>query len=390
MDPGVSDLVERIHASSSKVVVALAGTGGQAIAWLLAVPGASRTVLEAMVPYGQRSLVELLGHEPEQYVSLTTARELAQWAYDRGIKLNGTREGVVGVGCTASIATDRPKRGDHRCCVATRNSRGIDTYDLVLEKGKRDRAGEEDISSRLVLNVLAGACEIGHKLSLELTLSERLEVETAITPDALERLLAPDRDKFVSGEVPSTVTVYPDGRVREDEPFSGALLSGSFNPLHKGHEQLAEVASQLVGARAAYEISVVNVDKPPLEEREVRRRLVQFKGKWPVVLTRARTFVEKASLFPGCTFVIGWDTAVRLIHPRYYEGGEDGMIEALTAMSEAGCKALVAGRVQDGVFRTLGDIAIPSGFSEMFEAVPEDRFRSDVSSTELRADGGKA
>ena len=121
------------------VAVAESSAGGLISASLLAVPGASRTVLEAMVPYGQRSLVDLLGHEPEQYVSLTTARELARWAYDRGIKLNGTREGVVGVGCTASIATDRPKRGEHRCCVAARNSRGLDTYDLVLEKGKRDK-----------------------------------------------------------------------------------------------------------------------------------------------------------------------------------------------------------------------------------------------------------
>ena len=155
MDPSISELVERIHASSNKVVVALAGTGGQALAWLLGVPGASRTVLEAVVPYGRRSLAELLGHEPEQYVSLNTARELAQWAYDRGVKLNGGQEGVVGVGCTASIATDRPKRGEHRCCVAARNSLGLDTYDLVLEKGKRDRAGEEEVSSRLVLNALA-------------------------------------------------------------------------------------------------------------------------------------------------------------------------------------------------------------------------------------------
>ena len=67
----------------------------------------------------------------------------------------------------------------------------------------------------------------------------------------------------------------------------------------------------------------------------------------------------------------------------------DGMIEALTTMREAGCKVLVAGRVEDGVFRTLEDVPIPNGFSEMFEAVPECRFRSDVSSTELRMDGGR-
>ena len=398
MDSSIYDLVERIHASSRQAVVTLAGTGGQALAWLLGVPGASRTVLEALVPYGQQSMVELLGHEPDQYVSMDTARELARWAYQRGVKLNGRRDHVIGVGCTASIATDRPKRGEHRCCVATHDSLGVNTYDVVLGKGTRSRAEEEEVASRLVLNALARACEIESELPLGLALSERLEVQQTLHPDPLERLLAPDKhrstdeeDKRVaSGEAPSTVTVHPDGRMSEDEPFSGALLPGSFSPLHEGHERLAKVAPELMmSGGVAFEISILNVDKPPLGLGEVRSRLAQFRGKWAVVLTRARTFVEKAALFPGCTFVIGWDTAVRLMHPRYYEGGENEMLEALTAMREAGCKVLVAGRVQDGVFHTLDDIDIPRGYGNMFSAVPEDRFRVDVSSTELRAAGGE-
>ena len=130
---------------------------------------------------------------------------------------------------------------------------------------------------------------------------------------------------------------------------------------------------------------MVNVDKPPLEAAEVLRRLSQFAGKARVVLTRAETFQKKARLFPGATFVIGWDTAVRLVDPRYYGGEDSAMLAALAEMWVAGCHFLVAGREQDGVFRTLADVAVPQGVRFLFEGIPESGFRADISSTELRA-----
>ena len=47
-------------------------TGGasQALGYLVSVPGASNTVLDAQVPYSRESFLELLpGNEPAQYVS---------------------------------------------------------------------------------------------------------------------------------------------------------------------------------------------------------------------------------------------------------------------------------------------------------------------------------
>ena len=41
----------------------------QAVAWLLSVPGASRTVLDVQVPYSRASLTELLGYSPQSYAS---------------------------------------------------------------------------------------------------------------------------------------------------------------------------------------------------------------------------------------------------------------------------------------------------------------------------------
>lgn len=44
-------------------------TALQAVAWLLSVPGASRTVLDMRVPYSRVSLKDVLGRDPETYAS---------------------------------------------------------------------------------------------------------------------------------------------------------------------------------------------------------------------------------------------------------------------------------------------------------------------------------
>jgi hypothetical protein len=126
------------------------------------------------------------------------------------------------------------------------------------------------------------------------------------------------------------------------------------------------------------------VDKPPLAADEVQRRLAQFEGDARVVLTRATRFYEKARLFPGSVFVLGWDTFARLVDPRYYGGDEAAMHGALEAMRGLRCRFLVAGREHAGAFRTLRTGDVPPAFVEMFHAIPEARFRADVSSTALR------
>ena len=114
MDKDVRQLVQLIHDSLPRIVLVAAGAGTQAISDLLGVPGASRTLLEALVPYSTAAFDSFLGQTPTQYVAEATARLMAGRAYTRAHLLADSTYPLVGLACTATIVTDRPKRGEHR------------------------------------------------------------------------------------------------------------------------------------------------------------------------------------------------------------------------------------------------------------------------------------
>ncbi len=187
----------------------------------------------------------------------------------------------------------------------------------------------------------------------------------------------------------SAVCVECDGRFRVDAPAPRVLVPGAFNPIHAGHWGLAAVAARLTDSPAAFELSVTNVDKPPLGADEVRRRLAQFTWQAPVWLVRAPTFVEKARLFPDAMFVVGADTAERVLMSRYYRDSAGELSRALDEIRRRGCRFLVAGRAgADSRFAELHHLEIPPGYDNLFAAIPAAAFRVDVSSTALR--GGRA
>lgn len=177
---------------------------------------------------------------------------------------------------------------------------------------------------------------------------------------------------------------HPDGRITEStaEPPAG-LLSGAFNPLHIGHRELRDVAEELLQGPVAYELPIVNADKPMLEPAEVLERAQQFDAH-SLALTSAATFVEKARLFPGAAFIVGYDTAERILHPRFYGGSENAMWEALTAIRDVGSRFLVAGRVKQEEFHTVKNLNLPLTFHSMFTIISQSLFRRDISSTEIR------
>jgi len=375
VDPTLQAAIKQIHDSAHKLVFEFTGAGSLALYQLHSVAGSSRTILEATDRYASTALVDLLGQAPKQFVSKETATAMAAQAYRRAMRLAEPATACLGVACTAAIATDRARRGADRCWIAVRDNAGVSSYGLVMTKGARDRLGEEQRVSQLLLRAIAEACGIAVPMPLDTLTGEQVEMARETADDPIARLL--------DGTV-RTVLVAPDGTPAADWPLSGALLSGSFNPLHVGHERLAEAAAATLGQPVTFELPILNADKAPLGYAEIERRLAQFRWRYPVVLSRAALFVEKAALFPGCVFVLGFDTAARLVDPRYY-GSESARDAALSAIRAHGCRFLVAGRVQDGAFHTLDALAIPEDARDLFMGLPEQVFRVDLSSSAIRA-----
>jgi len=272
------------------------------------VPGGSRTLVEAVVPYGEGALVDFLGHEPAQACGADTAVAMARRALTRAARHSARDAAVVGVGVTASLVTDRPKHSDHRCHIAVTDGGTVDVVSITLDKGARDRIAEEDLVARATLLALAAACGV-QAAGVDSLLEPNDRASLASSSDFVAALLAGALERL---------TVHPDGQLQPGAPVPRAVLAGSFDPLHAGHVELARVTTELLGAPVAFELSVTNADKPPLRAVDVRRRLEQFEGRGTVELTRAPTFREKARLLPGGTFVVGVDTAERIVEPRYY------------------------------------------------------------------------
>lgn len=387
-DGRIEDLVTRIHATEHKAVLAFAGAGSQALTWLHAVGGSSRTILSAVDIYSSQSMNHLLGFMPAKFTSRRVARLMANAAYDlaRAYTLSadipvadaepgGNTYPYFGLGSTATIATDRAKRGDHRVATAVHDSFGTVRYALTIEKGARDRKGEEDLVSLVILRAVADACGVFGAPELPLQRGEELAQD--YRPSELLAAVENGRREMV--------VVRPDGQIVSGEGIGAcAVLSGSFNPVHDGHLGLAAVAAARVGLPKLFELPLLNAAKAPIALHEARKRALQFGGVAPVALTRSPLFEEKARLLPGSVFVVGVDTAERVVDPRFYGGQNSHMLTALDRIREQGCRFLVAGREHDGNFRTMTQIAVPAGYHDLFEALEEDDFRNDVSSTEIR------
>jgi nicotinamide mononucleotide (NMN) deamidase PncC len=162
-------LITQIHVHPAQAVLVVTGGGAQAVADLLAVPGASRTLLEALVPYSEPSLIEFLGALPTQAVSVETAAALAKQAFQRAIRLRKDKTvPVIGLACTATLVTERPKKGEHRAHLGLCTADRIQVYSLTLRKGARDRHGEERLVSDLLLSVLAQGCDLPVSMDLAL------------------------------------------------------------------------------------------------------------------------------------------------------------------------------------------------------------------------------
>src|SRR6202034_53204 len=150
-DAAWRQLISALHASGRKAALAITGGGSGAIGELLRVPGGSRLLIEAQVPYDAQALTAFLGFAPEQACSADTAIAMARSIRAHAARLVPADTDLVGLGATAALVSDRPRKGEHRFHIAFADSARIAHCTGVMAKGRRDRAAEEDVVSRAIV-----------------------------------------------------------------------------------------------------------------------------------------------------------------------------------------------------------------------------------------------
>src|SRR5437763_15527843 len=204
-DAAWQQLISTLHASGRKAALAITGGGSGAVGELLRVPGGSRLLIEAQIPYDERALANFLGFAPAQACSADTAIAMAQSARARAARLAPPGSDLVGLGATAALVSDRPRKGEHRFHIAFANAAGIAHCTGVLAKGRRDRAAEEDLVSRAIVLWLARACGVAVPSPRSLLDADEHYAEAVVaTEDAIDQLLAGGVDR---------VTAPPDGQM---------------------------------------------------------------------------------------------------------------------------------------------------------------------------------
>ena len=207
-------LITEIHDSPTRACIAVTGGGTSALAALFSQPGASRTVIDAQIPYARAALDAYISSssDAETDTPVTAAigsatREMANLmaiaAYRRAVSLTAAEEPdqpaspdiggtgsathpIVGIAATAAIATDRTRRGDNRAHVAWHDGNQTVITSITMHKGTRDRVAEEQLCADIILNAIAQACSIETRINLNLVDGDCIEtdlLQTAAPPN---------------------------------------------------------------------------------------------------------------------------------------------------------------------------------------------------------------
>ena len=334
----MKDKVMDIHHSPFRIVLAITGGGTEAIGELLRHGGGSDTLIEAIVPYGKESLKDLIGKEPERYASAETAKDMAMSAYSRALLLDSRSEkpehlNLIGIGVTCKLAKQGNEREgrQHEVYFASQSYYRT-TVSGIAFKNIGSREEQENIATNFILDRIAALCkpEKYAKSDLQQTDAEEMTIileNEAEADSETSELLLKTLESINSGRtVPRKVNLG----TCSGKP--GIIMSGSFNPCHKNHIEMAMLASEKYGMPVDFEISLANVDKPPIDYISLKERVDSVRAcmqdmkegsTGSIYLSNSPLFADKAILFPESVFLIGTDTLNRLFNVNYYREGED-------------------------------------------------------------------
>jgi hypothetical protein len=375
----LKELILTVHKSQYKGTIAVTGAGTACIGKLLQNGNGSNTLLKAIIPYSHEAWEEFLGKVPEKTVSSESARKLALQSFMDSIKLDKNGNKQFGLGATSSVTKDNEREGrQHFVHLAYHSNHTNSTVSYEITGGKGIRISQENLVADLILVFLAQCLFPEAKINIDHPWLKLISKNTV------------DGSCNVNGLNPISYGNLFNAKLPKSYSFNNCtnlIFSGSFNPIHEGHKELANIAEEIVGSKVTYELSVTNFEKPPLDLIEIDKRIRQFDDN--IVLTNTPLFIDKVKLFPNSYFVIGIDTFKRLI------SGDTNLVNKtlISIFYDCKCKFIIFGRKIGDKFETVKDCQLSDscGFNldnlierGLIIEIPESKFRKDISSSEIR------
>lgn len=343
---------------SIHVIATGAGAGIQKNLW--EIPGCSAYFSGASFPYAEQEQKELLGFMPDHFCSEEAAIDLASAAYMKAYCFGSKKP--VGIGVTASVASEKEHRGDHRVFACIMTDDKVISHHQILVKGVGPISRHNDgalcdwIGTNMIANLSNGP-------SIDGTDHTSLAYERFF----LRPFFAADGKRLAS--------------ISHVEDY--AMMAGTFNPPHEGHYGLADSFRRTHGRSVVFEIGTNPPHKAAPTVQDLLKRAKMLRGRDALFSKDIPMYLDKARAFPKMPLLIGADTMVRMLDPKW---GVD-IQSMLEEMAHLGTTFYVSGREIDGKFTTRDDIvgSFPYNlinYVSLFETLEG---RWDISSSQLRA-----
>jgi len=358
------------------VIATGGGAGIQNELW--GVPGSSAYLSGSSFPYDQSEQEELLGFMPEHFVSREAAVDLASAAYMKAYKFGGKKP--VGIGLTASVASERIHRGEHRFDICIITDEKVLTFEKVLLKGLGQvaRHSDGDACNDSAFYMMLDALGIS-AFPVDDSGPPLQEYQDA-TEFAKERFFA--RPFFAANGKRFAEVPNPRGT---NELY--ALMPGAYNPPHEGHFGIAEEVQYAFHKSVLFEVTAEPPHKNALTVQQLLQRAKLLQGRDRIFTQKEPFYIDKARAFPKMPLVLGADAMVRMLDPKW---GLD-VKEMLGSFYEMGTKLFIVGREVNGVFTTCENILDDIKANHPFNVWASARIimlpikgEWDISSTEIR------
>ncbi|KAL0252211.1 hypothetical protein GEMRC1_001423 [Eukaryota sp. GEM-RC1] len=420
-------LVHAINSASGNPGIFIASSGGSnASSALTSVYGTSKSFLGSFCGYHQQLTNSFLGFSATTYSSYQMAFDLITASLRYLIKALPDHPSFLPCGVCAALATNPPRRGSDRAFISIYSTNSSSLHLSYIEfkpfessSIEERRKSQEDIVTAITLNSIALVSRVSSDhLIPESILQSILPFEIKTT----QYQFHPQLSSSVSLLNSRHLVVYPKDNISKPRfildhrftfPSEFALFCGSFNPLHLGHVMLIDRLQSTVKIPCFAELTAVNADKGVIDDDVLKTRLEQFSRESLATMFNNEksnenlNFDEFDALFPGVfvnvfptfeqktkfilsikkdwkpVFVVGYDTAIRIVNSKYYDSFEK-MQEMIDWFVSLSAKFFVAGRLVHGLFKKWSDddVSHLPNACKLFLSL--DDFRFDLSSSELR------